>query len=81
VRFRNNDSLQHTSEKAPPADGFDDWASVRDQRLGGPRRAPYFAVGVLGLPPWGIGPVYGPAVTPPWLPPFWSAPYPYPYPR
>lgn len=70
VRFRNDESLQHTSEKAPPPDGFDDWARVRDQRLGGPRRAPYFAVGVLGLPSWGIGAIYGPSIIPPGPPPF-----------
>jgi hypothetical protein len=33
VRFQNKTSMQHTAEKAPAPDGFDDWANVRDQRL------------------------------------------------
>jgi ferric-dicitrate binding protein FerR (iron transport regulator) len=76
--FRNGNSLQHTSENARVPDGFEDWASVRDQRLAPPRRGPYFAVGIGGFGPWGVvafpRPVRGPR---PW-PPVWA---PYPYPR
>jgi hypothetical protein len=59
VRFTNHDSLQHVAEKAPPRDGFEDWASVRDQRMGMGR--PPFGVAV-GVGPW---PYYGPP------PPVW----------
>src|ERR1019366_2317219 len=31
VLFQNKASMQHTTEKAPAPDGFDDWAKVRDQ--------------------------------------------------
>ena len=75
VRFRNGYSLQHTSEKAPAPDGFDDWASVRNQRLGGPQRVPYFGFGIIGFGPWGAvavrGPLGGPPAGPPWAQPFW----------
>ena len=53
VRFQNKTSMQHTTEKAPPPDGFDDWAKVRDQRLG-VRTSPFGVV--FGYPP----PPYGP---------------------
>ena len=53
VRFQNKTSMQHTTEKAPPPDGFDDWANVRDQRLG-VRTSPFGIV--FGYPP----PPYGP---------------------
>jgi ferric-dicitrate binding protein FerR (iron transport regulator) len=53
VRFQNKTSMQHTSEKAPAPDGFDDWANVRDQRLG-VRTSPFGIV--FGYPP----PPYGP---------------------
>ncbi len=53
VRFQNKTSMQHTAEKAPAPDGFDDWANVRDQRLG-VRTSPFGIV--LGYPP----PPYGP---------------------
>jgi hypothetical protein len=53
VRFQNKTSMQHTTEKAPAPDGFDDWANVRDQRLG-VRTSPFGIV--FGYPP----PPYGP---------------------
>jgi hypothetical protein len=53
VLFRDHDSLQHTTQKAPPRDGFEDWASVRDQRMG--MGHPPFGVAV-GVGPWGYGP-------------------------
>jgi ferric-dicitrate binding protein FerR (iron transport regulator) len=59
VRFRSETSLQHTAEKAPAIDGFDDWANVRDQRLGVFRPVP-FGVGI-GYWPYGpVGPGWGP---------------------
>jgi len=48
VRFSNGTSLAHTSEPAPAPDGFDDWASVRDQRLSSSQSARYVAPGVIG---------------------------------
>jgi len=60
--LRGGNSLQHTWGAAPPRDGFEDWASVRDQRLGANR--PPFAFGV-GVGPW----PYGAAVPPPPPPP------------
>ena len=61
VLFRSGTSLQHTAEKAPPKDGFEDWASVRDQRMGANR--PPFAVG-FGYGPWPYGP---PPPPPPYV--------------
>lgn len=60
VMFRGGNSLQHTTAKAPPRDGFEDWASVRDQRLGAGR--PPFGV-VFGYGPW----PYGPPPPPVWV--------------
>ena len=60
VRFTSHDSLQHVAEKAPPRDGFEDWASVRDQRLGVGR--PPFGV-YVGVGPWPYG-YYGPPPPP-----------------
>ncbi|MGA2905984.1 MAG: FecR domain-containing protein [Candidatus Korobacteraceae bacterium] len=54
VRFQNKMSMQHTAEKAPAPDGFDDWVHVRDQRLWG-SGPPRFGV-FFGYPP----PPYGP---------------------
>ncbi len=54
VRFQNKASMQHTTEKAPPPDGFDDWVKVRDQRLWG-RQPPPFGV-YFGYPL----PLFGP---------------------
>jgi hypothetical protein len=58
VRFQNKTSMQHTAEKAPAPDGFDDWVNVRDQRLWGPGPS-HFGI-YLGYPP-----PYGP-------PGFWA---------
>jgi len=64
MRFSGGNSLQHTAEKAPPRDGFEDWASVRDQRLRA-SRPPAFGV---GFGPWPYGAV---VVPPPPPPPYW----------
>ena len=61
VLFRSGTSLQHTAQKAPPRDGFEDWASVRDQRMGANR--PPFVVG-FGYGPWPYGP---PPPPPPYV--------------
>ncbi len=67
VRFRGGDSMQRTSEKAPATDGFDDWANVRNQRLGAFRSAPFRLV--FGCAPWGFGPAGMPGpVAPVWMP-------------
>jgi len=58
VVFTVKDTLQHTVMKAPPKNGFEDWASVRDQRLG------------VGRPPFVFG--FGPwPYPPPPPPPVW----------
>jgi len=57
VSFRGGNSLQHTAQKAPPPDGFEDWANVRDKRLGYPRPVPFGVV--VGYGPYGPWP-YGP---------------------
>jgi ferric-dicitrate binding protein FerR (iron transport regulator) len=62
VSFLNGNSLQHTAQKAPPPDGFEDWASVRDKRLGASR--PPF---VIGYGPWPYGAI---AVPGPPSPPY-----------
>jgi hypothetical protein len=54
VRFQNEASMQHATEKAPPPDGFDDWVNVRDQRLWGRQPLPFGVY--FGYPP----PLYGP---------------------
>jgi hypothetical protein len=54
VRFQNKMSMQHTAEKAPAPDGFDDWVNVRDQRLWGRQPSPFGIY--FGYPP----PPYGP---------------------
>ncbi len=60
VLFTSGNSLQHTAEKAPSRDGFEEWASVRDQRLG------------VGRHPFGVGFGYGPGpYGPPPPPPLW----------
>ena len=60
--FLNGNSLQHTAQKAPPPDGFEDWASVRDKRLGASR--PPFGV-VVGYGPYPYGAVAVPGTPPP----------------
>ena len=57
VIFLDGTSLQHTAEKAPAPDGFEDWASVRDKRLG-PGRPPFGVV--VGYGPYGAVAVPGP---------------------
>jgi ferric-dicitrate binding protein FerR (iron transport regulator) len=59
VSFLNGNSLQHTAKKAPPPDGFEDWASVRDKRLGA-SRPPFGVVFGYGPYPYGAGAVPGP---------------------
>lgn len=61
VVFTARDSLQHSAQKAPARDGFEEWASVRDQRLGVGRRP--FGV-VFGYGPWPYGP---PPPAPIWV--------------
>ena len=59
VVFRAGNSLQHTEEKAPPPSGFEQWASVRDQRLK-INRPPFV---VFGYGPYPVG-VPGPLPPP-----------------
>jgi hypothetical protein len=59
VRFQGENSLQHTAEKAPAPDGFDDWVRVRDERLAVFASRPFIV---------GFGP-YWPAPPPT---PFWG---------
>jgi hypothetical protein len=63
VSLLNGNSLQHTAQKASPPNGFEDWASVRDKRLGASR--PPFGV-VVGYGPY----PYGVAVPGPPPPPY-----------
>ncbi len=63
VTFLSGNSLQHTAQDAPPPDGFEDWASVRNKRLEASR--PPFAVGV-GVGPWPYGAVVVPGPPPPY---------------
>ena len=65
VTFLGGNSLQHTAEKAPPADGFEDWASVRDKRLGA-SRPPFGVVVGYGPYPYGAIAVPGPPPPPPY---------------
>ncbi len=62
MTFLGANSLQHTAEKAPPPDGFEEWAYVRDKRLGANR--PPFVVG-FGPYPYGAVAVPGPPPPPP----------------
>jgi hypothetical protein len=64
VKFQGDNGAQHSAEKAPAPDGFEDWAKVRDDRLGVFRSGPF----IVGFGPYGFG--Y------PAPPPFWG-PYPY----
>lgn len=48
VRFSSQNSLQHEAFAAPVADGFDDWAKVRDKRFDSSVSARYVAPGVIG---------------------------------
>lgn len=62
VTFLGDNSLQHTAQKAPSPDGFEDWASVRDKRLA-TSRPPFGAV--VGYGPWPYGAVAVPGPPPP----------------
>jgi hypothetical protein len=80
VRFSGGTSLAHTSEPAPAPDGFDDWASVRDQRLDNSESARYVSPGVIGYQDldaygsWRAVAPYGPVWVPYSVPTGW-APY------
>ena len=63
VSFLNGNSLQHTAQKAPPPDGFEDWASVRNKRLGA-SRPPFGVVVGFGSYPYGAVAVPGPPPPP-----------------
>ena len=80
VRFKDSNSLQHTAEAAPARDGFDDWASVRDDRLERSQSARYVSPGVIGAQDldqygtWRTVPTYGAIWVPSSVPVGW-APY------
>lgn len=82
VRFRGGNSLQHTAEGAPARDGFDDWAQVRDKRLGDSISARYVSPGVIGYQDldaygvWQNSPQYGSVWVPTSVQAGW-APYRY----
>ncbi|MBV8458313.1 MAG: hypothetical protein JO122_17060, partial [Acetobacteraceae bacterium] len=82
VRFSNGTSLQHTAEAAPPPDGFDTWAAVRDKRLDSSESAQYVSPGVIGYQDldaygaWQTVAPYGPVWVPYSVPVGW-APYRY----
>jgi FecR protein len=65
VSFLNGNSLQHSAQKALPPDGFEDWASVRDKRLG-VSRPPFGVVVGYGPYPYGAVAVPGPPPPPPY---------------
>ena len=62
VTFLGGNSLQHTAEKAPPQDGFEEWAAVRNKRLGATH--PPFVWG-FGYGPYPYGAVVAPGPPPP----------------
>jgi FecR protein len=82
VRFRNDQTLQHTAVSAPVPDGFDDWAQVRDKRLADSLSARYVSPGVIGYQDldaygtWQTAPTYGNIWVPSSVPAGW-APYRY----
>ncbi len=82
VRFSGGTSLQHVAEAAPPRDGFEDWAQVRDKRLADSVSARYVSPGVIGYQDldaygvWQTSPVYGSVWVPTSVQPGW-APYRY----
>jgi len=82
IRFSNDQSMQHVAEAAPAADGFEEWAQVRDKRLDSSLSAQYVSPGVIGYQDldaygnWvGTGP-YGNVWVPNSVPAGW-APYRY----
>ena len=80
VRFTGPNSLQHVAYDAPPRDGFEDWAKVRDKRLDDSVSARYVSPGVIGYQDldangnWVNTPAYGPVWVPNSVPVGW-APY------
>jgi hypothetical protein len=80
VRFRADNSLQHTAYAAPDRDGFEDWAQVRDKRLQDSVSARYVSPGVIGYQDldangsWSQSPNYGAVWVPNSVPAGW-APY------
>jgi len=82
VRFTSEKSLQHTAQSAPVPDGFEDWAAVRDKRLGDSLSAKYVSPGVIGYQDldaygtWQTVAPYGPIWVPTSVPAGW-APYRY----
>ena len=80
VRFSGGTSLAHTAMNAPPRDGFDDWAQVRDKRLDSSLSAQYVSPGVIGYQDldgygrWVQTPAYGSVWIPSSVPTGW-APY------
>ncbi len=80
VRFRGDNSLQHTAYAAPARDGFEDWAQVRDKRLQDSVSARYVSPGVIGYQDldaygnWVQAPNYGAVWVPSSVPAGW-APY------
>jgi hypothetical protein len=80
VRFTGPNSLQHVAYDAPPRDGFEDWAKVRDKRLDDSVSARYVSPGVIGYQDldangnWVTTPAYGPVWVPNSVPVGW-APY------
>ncbi len=82
VRFKSDQTLQHTAINAPSPDGFDDWAQVRDKRLADSLSARYVSPGVIGYQDldangsWQNVAPYGPIWTPNSVPAGW-APYRY----
>jgi FecR protein len=80
IRFRADNSLQHTAYAAPARDGFEDWAQVRDKRLDDSVSARYVSPGVIGYQDldaygnWVQAPTYGAVWVPNSVPAGW-APY------
>jgi ferric-dicitrate binding protein FerR (iron transport regulator) len=80
IRFSGGTSLVHTASEAPPRDGFDDWAQVRDKRLDSSLSAQYVSPGVIGYQDldgygrWTQTPQYGNVWVPYSVPTGW-APY------
>ncbi len=82
VRFSGGNSLQNASYSAPPRDGFEDWAQVRDKRLDDSLSARYVSPGVIGYQDldaygtWQVTVPYGAIWVPSGVPVGW-APYRY----
>ncbi len=80
ARFSNGTSMAYEMLPSPRPDGFDDWASVRDQRLEHSASARYVAPGTVGYQDldqygdWRDVPSYGPVWVPSHVASDW-APY------